>query len=273
MPSPQLTGRNLLEVDNVEIAYGQSRAGKGHVAVRGMTFDVKEGEFVTVVGPSGSGKTTLLLAIDGLIKTTAGEVRVNGATVTGPGPDRAMVFQEFGLLPWRTTLANVMLGVELAKQDRTQGLARARELIKLVGLEGYEDRHPHELSGGMRQRVGLAPALAVEPDVLLMDEPFGALDAQTRELMGIELLRIWEVDRKTVIFVTHDVDEAIYLADRVIVVSRPPAHVAEIVEVDLPRPRDRNLRTNPAFMALRTHLAGLLFGEIEDVPALSGVVG
>jgi NitT/TauT family transport system ATP-binding protein len=268
----QRPNSSMVDIDNVEISYRRRGSGDRHVAVRGLSFSVNEGEFVTVVGPSGSGKTTLLLAIDGLLKPAAGEVRVKGVKVTGPGRDRAMVFQEFGLLPWRTVLANVMLGIELGKQDRSAGLERARELIRLVGLAGYEDRHPHELSGGMRQRVGLARALAVGPDVLLMDEPFGALDAQTRELMGVELLRIWEVERKTVVFVTHDVDEAIYLADRVVVMTAAPARVARVLDVDLPRPRNRDARNTPEFVALRAQVASLLFGEIEESQAMPEVV-
>jgi NitT/TauT family transport system ATP-binding protein len=168
-------------------------------------------------------------------------------------------------------LANVMFGIEVGKQDRRAGMERARGLIKLVGLAGYEHHHPHQLSGGMRQRVGLARALATQPDVLLMDEPFGALDAQTRELMGVELLRIWEVDRKTVVFVTHDIDEAIYLADRVVVMTAPPARVRKVIEVDLPRPRSRDVRSSVEFVTYRSELASLLFDTSDDPTPVSKV--
>jgi NitT/TauT family transport system ATP-binding protein len=266
-----MEGPAMVEVDNLEIAYGGQGRSRRHVAIKDMSFSVAKGEFVTIVGPSGSGKTTLLLAIDGLLRAAAGEVRVQGRPATGPGADRAMVFQEFGLLPWRTVLANIMFGIEVGKQDRRAGMERARELIKLVGLAGYEHHHPHQLSGGMRQRVGLARALAMQPDVLLMDEPFGALDAQTRELMGVELLRIWEVDRKTVVFVTHDIDEAIYLADRVVVMTAPPARVRKVIEVDLPRPRSRDVRSSVEFVTYRSELASLLFGTSDDPTPVSKV--
>ncbi|HLH67437.1 MAG TPA: ABC transporter ATP-binding protein [Solirubrobacteraceae bacterium] len=264
-------GAHAVEVDRLEVAYPARRGREPSVVIRDMSFQVDEGEFVTIVGPSGAGKTTLLLAIDGLIEPSGGEVRVKGRRVTGPGPDRAMVFQEFGLLPWRTVLGNVMLGIELGRLDRAQGERRARELIRLVGLAGYEEHHPHQLSGGMRQRVGLARALAVAPDVLLMDEPFGALDAQTRELMGVELSRIWELDRKTVLFVTHDIDEAVYLADRVIVLSANPARVRRVIDVTLPRPRTREVRASVEFLAHREQLASLLFDA--DASPLQETVG
>jgi NitT/TauT family transport system ATP-binding protein len=252
-----------IAIQDVQISYPSRRGGEDFVAVRDIDLEVAEGEFVTIVGPSGCGKSTLLLAIDGLVKPSRGEISVGGRPVTGPGQDRAMVFQEFGLLPWRTVLGNVQFGMELAKHDRKACEARAVELISLVGLTGFENHHPHELSGGMRQRVGIARALAVRPDVLLMDEPFGALDAQTREIMAGELLKIWEVERKTVAFVTHGIDEAVYLADRVIVMSKSPGRVIADIRIDLPRPRGE-VRLTPEYLRYREEVSSLLFTETSD---------
>jgi NitT/TauT family transport system ATP-binding protein len=252
-----------IAIHDVEISYPSRRGGEDFVAVENIDLDVAPGEFVTIVGPSGCGKSTLLLAVDGLVKPSRGDIVVDGRPVTGPGQDRAMVFQEFGLLPWRTVLGNVLFGMELAKEDGRASRERAQELIELVGLTGFEDRHPHELSGGMRQRVGIARALAVRPDVLLMDEPFGALDAQTREIMAGELLKIWEVERKTVLFVTHGIDEAVYLADRVIVMSKGPGRIIADIAVDLPRPRSE-VRLTPEYVRLREEVSSLLFTETSD---------
>jgi NitT/TauT family transport system ATP-binding protein len=253
-----------IAIRDVQISYPSRRGGDDFVAVENIDLDVAEGEFVTIVGPSGCGKSTLLLAIDGLVSPSRGEISVGGRTVTAPGQDRAMVFQEFGLLPWRTVLGNVEFGMELAKEDRKASAARARELVELVGLSGFERHHPHELSGGMRQRVGIARALAVRPDVLLMDEPFGALDAQTREIMAGELLKIWGYERKTVVFVTHGIDEAVYLADRVIVMSKSPGRIIADIRVDVPRPRTPEIRSSPQYIRLREEVSSLLFTETAD---------
>lgn len=253
-----------VSLKDVEITYPNKDALQAKVAVERIDLDVPQSEFLALLGPSGCGKSTLLQAIDGLLKPSRGEVLVHGEPVTGPGTDRAMVFQEFGLLPWRNVVDNVAFGLELNPQPGVAAKARARELVQMVGLSGYQDYHPHQLSGGMRQRVGIARALAVNPEVLLMDEPFGALDAQTREMMGIELLNIWGLERKTVFFVTHSVDEAVYLADRVVVFSKGPATVKDVVEIDLPRPRTLDMRTSPEYGEYRERLSALLF---EDVPA------
>lgn len=208
-------------------------------AVENLNLVVEDDEFIGLLGPSGCGKTTILRLIAGLEQPTTGEVYEDGKLVSGTGPDRGMVFQEFALFPWRTVIKNVEFGLEmkgLSKMDRRK---KALEYIDLVNLEGFEDAYPHELSGGMKQRVGIARALANEPDVLLMDEPFGSLDAQTRNIMQMELLRIWEKTSKTVIFVTHSVDEALYLADRVIVLTARPASVKKEFKIDMSRPRDR----------------------------------
>jgi ABC-type nitrate/sulfonate/bicarbonate transport system, ATPase component len=224
---------------------------------------VGEGEFVTIVGSSGCGKSTLLLAVAGLVPVARGTLAIDGTAVEGPGPDRAVVFQDASLMPWRTVLGNVRFGLEMQrwKGDHTR---QAMRYIELVGLGGFADYHPHQLSGGMRQRANIARALAVDPEVLLMDEPFGALDAQTREVMGDELLTIWERDRKTALFVTHDIDEAILLGDRVVVMGRNPGHIKEIVPVNLPRPRLSEITDSPDYVEIRrrirAHLADDLAG-------------
>ena len=254
----------VVEARHVVIRYGSGGEG-GVLAVDDMSLDIARGEFVTIVGSSGCGKTSFLYAIDGLLPIHGGEILVRGRAVDGPGHDRAVVFQEFGLFPWRSVLSNIAFGLEVRKVPKAQRLAKARALAELVGLTGFEERYPHELSGGMRQRVGIARALAIEPEILLMDEPFGALDAQTRESMQEELLRIWQSTGTTVVFVTHDIDEAVYLADRVVVMSARPGRLREIVPVDLPRPRPAEVKAEPRFVELRQHLWHLLH---ESQPAV-----
>lgn len=202
-----------------------------------LSLDVDDREFVVLVGPSGCGKTTLLKMMDGQIEPTSGEVRINDQTVTGPVPEVAMVFQSFELLPWRSVMKNVELGLEIQGVPKDERRERAQRWIDMVGLEGFEDSYPSGLSGGMQQRVGLARALAVEPEILLMDEPFGALDAQTKDEMQTELLQLWEREQKTVFFITHDISEAIYLADRVLVMSQKPAVISKEIEIPFSRPR------------------------------------
>src|SRR5690606_4023090 len=219
-----------------------------------VNLTVEDNEFITLLGPSGCGKTTLLRMIAGLVDGYDGEVLVDGRPVTGPSPERAMVFQSFALLPWADVLRNVAFGLELQGVPKAQRLATAQQLVELVGLRGFEHSLPRELSGGMRQRVGLARALAVKPSVLLMDEPFGALDEQTKWIMQEELLRIWEEEPKTVIFVTHSIDEAILLADRVAVTASRPGRIAHIEKVTLPRPRTRAAESLPELARLRESL-------------------
>lgn len=231
-------------------------------ALSDFSLDVGKGEFVSIVGPSGCGKSTFLNILLGLIKPDTGLMQLNGTRITGPGQERAMVFQEFGLLPWRTVQANVELGLELKGVLASQREERARELIKLVGLTGFERHFPHELSGGMKQRVGLARALATEPEVLLMDEPFAALDAQTRDLMQAELLQIWERTKKTVLFVTHSIEEAAYLSDRVIVMTARPGRTKEIIRIHLPRPRDYEMRLSPEFNEIKAEIWSALKEEL-----------
>ncbi len=243
-----------LEVDHVSKRFAAD-AGEGTEALRDVSLSVREGEFVCLLGPSGCGKTTLLRIIAGLETPTEGEVRVDSVPVTGPTPRLGMIFQDYSLYPWRRVIDNIAFGLELAGVGKAERLARAREYLDLVGLEGFADSFPYELSGGMRQRVAVARALATDPAVVLMDEPFGALDAQTRNAMQRELLEIWTKTRKTVLFVTHSVDEAVFLADRIVVLSPRPGRIREIVEVCDPRPRDRTCQD---CAAIRRHVLGLI---------------
>ena len=229
-----------------------------------FNLEVGRAEFVSIVGPSGCGKSTFLNILLGLIKPDAGEMQLDGNPIVGPGQERAMVFQEFGLLPWRTVTANIELGLELKGIPAAERAIRAGELIKLVGLNGFERHYPHELSGGMKQRVGLARALATEPDVLLMDEPFAALDAQTRDLMQTELLQVWERTKKTVLFVTHSIEEAAYLSDRVIIMTARPGRTKEILKIQLPRPREYEMRLTPEFNEIKSRIWEVLKEEITS---------
>ncbi len=238
-----------LEARGVTVHYRRRRSEDHFLAVDRADLEVGEGEFVCIVGPSGCGKTTFLNAVDGLLPLTGGSLVLDGRAITAPGPDRALVFQQPSLLPWRTVLGNVIYGVELRGAiTGAEARERAQRHIELVGLKGFEDSFPSELSGGMQQRVNLARALTTDPEVLLLDEPFGALDAQTRETMQLELLRIWNQTRKTAIFITHDIVEAVYLADRVIVFTARPGRVKMSVPIGLPRPRDLRIKREPRFL-------------------------
>ena len=224
-------------------------------ALSDVSLSIRENEFVSIIGPSGCGKTTLLKMIDGLIPYDSGKIVIDGKQVTAPGPDRAVVFQSFALLPWRTVLANVEFSLELRQMAKEERAKTARDYLKRVGLADFENHYPHELSGGMQQRAGLARALAVNPAILLMDEPFGAVDAQTRQLLQEELLELWQRERKTVIFVTHSMDEAVYLSDRVVVMTPRPGKVAEILDVPLPRPRvSEEVRRDAKFVDLTNYI-------------------
>jgi NitT/TauT family transport system ATP-binding protein len=249
-----------IRIERLDKTY-RSRGGEV-VALQGVDLTVETGEFVTIVGPSGCGKSTFLNVLLGLIKPDSGDLRVRGKPIAGPGTDRAMVFQEFGLLPWRTVLNNIELGLELKGVPVETRRGICHRFIHMVGLAGFEGHYPHELSGGMKQRVGLARALATDPDVLLMDEPFAALDAQTRDLMQVELLRIWQEARKTVLFVTHQIDEAIYLSDRVLVMTKRPGHAKKMFTIELPRPRDYEMRVTPEFNDLKLEIWHALRDEI-----------
>jgi len=230
-------------------------------ALGDVTFTIQDKEFVCIVGPSGCGKTTLLRIIAGLDTPSGGKAELGGKEIVGPSPKMAMIFQEYSLYPWRTVLDNIAFGLEVQGVEKDARYAAARKYLHLVGLGEFETSYPYELSGGMRQRVAVARALAVEPQVLLMDEPFGALDAQTRNSMQTELLEIWEKTRKTVIFVTHSVDEAVFLADRIFVLSTRPSKIREIIDVPLPRPRDR---TSVRFAEIRRYVLSLIQNRQES---------
>jgi NitT/TauT family transport system ATP-binding protein len=243
-----------LEARDVVIHHRRRRYGDMLLAVDHVSLEIGEGEFVAIVGPSGCGKTTFLNAIDGLIPLTSGALMLDGRRIERPGRDRAMVFQQPSLLPWRTVTRNVAYGLEIQRIDRAEARHKAARFVELVGLKGFEESYPLELSGGMQQRVNLARALAVDPEILLLDEPFAALDAQTRETMQGELLRVWNQTRKTAIFITHDIVEAVYLADRVFVLTARPGRLKEEIRVDLPRPRDLRIKHDPRFVAIEQHI-------------------
>jgi NitT/TauT family transport system ATP-binding protein len=230
----------------------------GLMVFRDLSIDVAELEFLAIIGPSGCGKSTLLRILNGLDRPDSGTIEIGGRPVTGPGAGRAMVFQGFDLFPWRTALENVAFGLEMQGRGKRERLDIAQHYVELVGLTGFAQSYPHQLSGGMQQRIGIARALAVQPQILLMDEPFGALDLQTRDLLQDELLRIWQADRKTVLFVTHSIEEAIYLADRIIVLSPRPARIERDLRVPFPRPRNEELKTSPEFLAIRREIWSLL---------------
>jgi NitT/TauT family transport system ATP-binding protein len=230
-----------------------------HLALGDLSLSIAEGEFVAILGPSGCGKSTLLYVVGGFVPPSSGKVLVDGKAVTGPGPDRGPVFQEFALFPWKTVLGNVMYGLREQGVPKAQAESKARTLISLVHLAGYEDFYPKQLSGGMKQRVAIARTLAYGPKILLMDEPFGALDAHTRTGLQRELLEIWERDRKTVLFVTHSVEEAVFLADRVVVLTRSPGRIKAMIDVDLPRPRRRaELLVDRRYQTLVVEIEGLM---------------
>jgi NitT/TauT family transport system ATP-binding protein len=255
----------LISIRGLGVRY-QAAKRDAVIAIADLDLDVYAGEFLTVVGPSGCGKTTMMNTVAGIVRATDGSVQVDGAEVTGPGPDRAVVFQDYALMPWRTVEANVKFGMEMQPQLRGRdSKQRVQEAIELVGLRGFEKSYPRQLSGGMQQRVGLARALVAEPRILLMDEPLGAVDAMTREVMRGELERIIAASGKTVMFITHSIEEAILLGDRVAVFSSHPGSIAEVVTVDLPRPRsERSAQADPRYIELRDHLWDLLEADARQ---------
>jgi NitT/TauT family transport system ATP-binding protein len=228
----------MIEIDHVSQVF-QTSSRQDHLALSDISLTIDDGAFVSILGPSGCGKSTLLYIVGGFVSPTRGAVRMKGKAISGPGPDRGPVFQEFALFPWKSVLGNVIYGPRQQGVKAAEAEAQGRALIEMVGLKGFEHFYPKELSGGMKQRVALARTLAYHPAVLLMDEPFGALDAHTRTRLQNDLLNIWERDRKTVLFVTHSVDEAVFLSDKVVMMSRSPGRIKEIVDIDLPRPRRR----------------------------------
>jgi NitT/TauT family transport system ATP-binding protein len=227
-----------------------------------VSLQIKPSEFVSIVGASGCGKTTFLRILDGLIPPSSGDLLIDGREVVGPDHQRGFVFQKDSLWPWRTAMGNVLFGLQIQRRPRREANAIAQKLIELVGLKGFESHYPHQLSGGMRQRVNLARALAISPDVLLMDEPFASLDAQTREVMQLELVRICDSECKTVIFVTHQIDEAVFLSDRIVVFAARPGRVKQTIDVDLPRPRPFAIKRTREFIAYVDRIWSLLEEEV-----------
>lgn len=239
-------GKPLIEIQGLNKIY-PTREGSPIQALSDVNLNISRGEFITVVGPSGCGKTTLLKILAGIMAPSSGSVRVNGNPLSGPSRQLGVVFQEPLLLPWRTVLENVMVPVEVQKLDAKAYRQEARKLLELVGLQGFEEKYPRELSGGMQQRVGIARALVHDPDFLLMDEPFGALDAMTREQLNLDLLSIWSTKRKTILLITHSIAEAVFLGDRIVAMSPRPGRIADVIDVDLPRPRDIDIINSDVF--------------------------
>ncbi len=241
--------KGQIKIDEVSITF--DKGDTAHQAVSSTSLDISAGEFVCILGPSGCGKSTLLNAVAGYVAPSEGTILLDGTKIEKPGPDRGMVFQQYSLLPWKTVYENVAFGPLMAGKDRTEAGSIANTFLQLVGLKKFGGRYPAELSGGMQQRVGIARALANYPSVLLMDEPFGALDAQTRLMMQESLLEIWRKFGTTVIFVTHDVDEAVFLADRVLIMSAAPGRIIEDVRISLPRPRSTDMASSPEYIQAR----------------------
>jgi len=246
MAEPKITFRNVSKV------FGAG--ANAFTAIKNLTLDIKDGEIVTVVGPSGCGKSTAMNMVAGLIPQSSGEVLVDGKPVSGPGPDRGVIFQQYALFPWLTVRANVEFGLKIQGLPKAERRARAMHYLGLVGLADFAESYPKTLSGGMKQRCAIARAYAVNPTVLLMDEPFGALDALTRVKLQNQLLDTWSKDKRTVMFITHDVDEAVFIAHRVIVLAANPGRLQEIINVDLPFPRDDEVRLSPEFTDIRNRV-------------------
>ncbi|GAB7389154.1 ABC transporter ATP-binding protein [Bacillaceae bacterium] len=255
------TRNPILKFDSLHVVYNEGRANQVY-ALKNVSGEIYEGEFVSIIGPSGCGKSTLLHTLDGLIKPTSGSIYVNGEKVEGPSGDRAMVFQDFALMPWHTVYENVAFGLRLAGKPDREIRDRVLHYIQLVGLSGFEEKYPHQLSGGMKQRVGIARAFAVEPRVLLMDEPFSAIDEQTREIMQEEVLRIMLNEKKTVVFITHSIDEAVFLSSRILLMSARPGQIIDELTIDIPYPRTLETKTLPQYQEYKAKIWDHLKAEV-----------
>jgi ABC-type nitrate/sulfonate/bicarbonate transport system ATPase subunit len=258
VPEPAVAAQPIVEIRDLSLTYPG-----GVKALEGCNLSLGSGEFVVLLGPSGCGKSTLLLILAGLLKPTAGEVRVDGKVNPPPGKDRGVVFQHAGLLPWFDVHTNIEIGLRAKGLTRQEARRLSDEQIRRMGLEGFESKLPHQLSGGMQQRVGVARAFSIDPPILLMDEPFGALDAQTRVLLQEEMIRLWEGTGKTVLFVTHSIEEAIFLADRILVMTARPGRIRDDVPVRLPRPRGERTRYDPGYLELHERLWAMIRGDAE----------
>lgn len=256
-------GNIKVSIQGIEKKYN-TRKGEV-VALNGVNFDIKENEFICVIGPSGCGKSTLLNIIAGLLEPTAGQILVDGKPIQGTGTDRGVVFQQYALFPWLTVKKNVEFGLKLKGLSKDECDSIAMKYLKMVELEKFADSYPKELSGGMKQRVAIARAYAMNPEVLLMDEPFGALDAQTRTQLQTELLKAWREENKTCFFVTHDIEEAIVLATRVVIMSARPGRIKEVVDIDIPYPRDQETKMSERFIELKNHIWGQVYQEYLEV--------
>ena len=252
-----------LEAQGIRLEYFQPRTNSKLLALDDVTLKVMDGEFLSIVGPSGCGKTTFLSVVDGLLPATGGRILLDGKGVTKPGRDRAVVFQDASLLPWRTVQGNVLYGLECQGVNSREARERAQQFTEMVGLRGFENHYPHELSGGMQQRVNLARALVMDPQILLMDEPFASLDAQTREVMQEELLQIWRQAKKTVLFITHQINEAVYLSDKVVVFTARPGKVKQTVSIDIERPRKLAVKRDPRFLQAEDCIWNLIEDEVK----------
>lgn len=253
----------LIDACNIKKVFNGRKDHQETVAISDLSLGIERNEFVAIVGPSGCGKSTFLLMVAGLEKPSAGSLTIEGLPIEGPGVQRSIVFQEYLLFPWRTVEGNIEFGPRMRKVPKDDCKAGSRDLIELMGLKGFEECYPHELSGGMRQRVAIARALANKPEVLLMDEPFGALDALTRESLQLELQNIWMKTRCTVLFVTHSISEAVFLADRVVVMSKRPGIIKEEIQIDLERPRTRDMYTTQKFRDYEAHLKKIVWEEVN----------
>jgi len=263
-PAVQKPAAAMIEIDHVSQVF-QTSARQDHLALSDISLTIEDGAFVSILGPSGCGKSTLLYIVGGFVQPTRGAAKMKGRAIRGPGPDRGPVFQEFALFPWKSVLGNVIYGPRQQGVKRAEAEAQSRALIEMVGLKGFEDFYPKELSGGMKQRVALVRTLAYHPEVLLMDEPFGALDAHTRTRLQNDLLNIWERDRKTVLFVTHSVEEAVFLSDKVVMMTRSPGRIRQIVDIDLPRPRRRTeLLLDPRYQKYVVEIERMFDDSGED---------
>jgi len=257
-----------ISVRNVSKVFGDPAAVSRVLALDGVSLDIPTGQFLCIIGPSGCGKSTLLHTIAGFENATSGETLLDQRRITGPGPDRIVIFQEYGLYPWMTVAENIEFGLLAKKLGAKRRMEIVRHYVALVKLQGFEDRYPHEISGGMKQRVSIARALAPEPEVVLMDEPFAALDSLTRDLLQEEILRIWGETGQTFVLITHNIEEAIFLGDRVMAMTSRPGRVKALIDVDIPRPRDPRMRTHdPRFLAIKEELGGLLRDEVVRAAA------